>query len=257
MKKDEKQLWDRIAQFQFDEENVHFSFSDRLARENNWSVKFAKTVIEEYKKFIFLCCISPTSVTPSDQVDQVWHLHLTYTKSYWKDFCQNTLRREIHHNPTKGGKQEGEKFDDFYTQTKDTYRRIFNVEPPLSIWPDNQNRFSDINFKRINIDKNWIIRKPTFREKSKLKTIWILILSAFFIQASFADNSLFIPIIFMIIFVVILYLKNKDDNGRNDNGNGCSGSGCGTSHGDSGHSGCSSHGGCSSGCSGCGGGCGS
>jgi hypothetical protein len=35
--------------------------------------------------------ISTHIVTPSEQVDQVWHLHLTYTRSYWDEFCPNVL----------------------------------------------------------------------------------------------------------------------------------------------------------------------
>lgn len=251
MNKDEKLLWEKIAHFKFDEENIDFKFSHRLARENNWSVKYAEEAIEEYRKFIFLCCITKTGVTPSDQVDQVWHLHLTYTKSYWIDFCQKTLEKEIHHNPTKGGAQENKKFDNFYTRTKEEYRRLFNHEPPISIWPDNNNRFSDINFKRINIDKNWVIKKPTFKQKNGIKTILTLIVSALFIQASFIESKLLIPIIFIAIFVIILYIQNKDGNDKN-NGQGCSG-GTGSCSG-----GCSNHGsdsGCGSGCSGCGGGC--
>ncbi|OYQ34069.1 hypothetical protein CHU92_12085 [Flavobacterium cyanobacteriorum] len=87
----EKQLWERIQRFPIDEENAALTFSARLARENGWSRKYTQEVITEYKRFIFLCCVSPTPVTPSDPVDQAWHLHLTYTRSYWIDFCKNTL----------------------------------------------------------------------------------------------------------------------------------------------------------------------
>jgi len=77
MTKEQKQLWDKISHFKIDDENIHFTFSKRLARENKWSLEYSKKVIEEYKKFIFLCCVTKTGVTPSDQVDQAWRLHLT------------------------------------------------------------------------------------------------------------------------------------------------------------------------------------
>ena len=99
----ENQLWDKIVDFEFDEPGTVLTFNARLARENGWNNSYTGRVIEEYKKFIFLCCISPTQVTPSDPVDQAWHLHLTYTKSYWTNLCRGTLGMEIHHNPTKGG----------------------------------------------------------------------------------------------------------------------------------------------------------
>ncbi len=142
MTTEENILWTKISAFKLDDENSSFKFSTRLARDNGWTFSYAKAVIEEYKKFIFLCCINKTGTTPSDQVDQVWHLHLTYTESYWIDFCKNTLHKEIHHNPTKGGQKEAEKFDDYYSETLRLYKEKFQMEPPKNIWPDNVERFS-------------------------------------------------------------------------------------------------------------------
>lgn len=99
-------LWKQLECFEFDPDGVEFSFSQRLARENNWSENYTKRVILEYKKFIYLCCITDHQITPSDSVDQVWHLHLTYTHSYWNELCQKTLGRNLHHHPTKGGTME-------------------------------------------------------------------------------------------------------------------------------------------------------
>lgn len=41
-------------------------------------------------------------VTPSDEVDQAWHLHLTYSRSYWDEFCGAVLEEVVHHDPTRG-----------------------------------------------------------------------------------------------------------------------------------------------------------
>ncbi len=249
MIKKEKRLWDKISQFKFDDEQANFNFSDRLARENNWTISYSKKVIEEYKKFIFLCCTTKNGVTPSDQVDQAWHLHLTYTRSYWIDFCKNTLEKEIHHNPTKGGTSETEKFDDYYTKTKEAYIEAFKTEPLIEIWPNNESRFNDTNFKRINIDQNWIIKKPTVRTKRIISQISFPIIGLIFIQASSTNYQDLILGIFLIVVVIILIVNNDQSSKGGKNNSGCT-TGC-----DSGHSGCSSHG-CSSGCSGCGGGCG-
>jgi hypothetical protein len=62
-------LLQRIQEFQLDDSASNFSFSHRLARENGWTVQYAKSVIDEYKKFIFLAIVSGHPVTPSDQVD--------------------------------------------------------------------------------------------------------------------------------------------------------------------------------------------
>jgi hypothetical protein len=80
-------LWLRIKDFELDDQDSHLTFTDRLARENGWTYEFCIRAILEYKKFIYLICLSDQPVTPSDEVDQVWHLHLIYTQSYWKEFC--------------------------------------------------------------------------------------------------------------------------------------------------------------------------
>lgn len=152
-------LWQKIQQFEFDDPDTSLTFSERLARENGWTIEYALRAIFEYKKFIFLVCISNQTLTPSDQVDQVWHLHLIYTKSYWLDFCGETLGRQIHHGPTKGGGNEANKYFDLYKRTKDLYEEKFKIKPPVDIWPPGKMRFKGINFQRVNLDTNWIIKK--------------------------------------------------------------------------------------------------
>lgn len=158
-------LWDNIRNFELDEPNSSLTFTNRLSRENAWSIEYSLRAVHEYKKFIFMLCITNHSLTPSDQVDQVWHLHLLYTQSYWIDFCQNTLNRQIHHGPTKGGKEEGDKFNDLYEKTLQLYQELFDRNAPADIWPAKEIRFSEINFQRVNLDRNWIIKKRSFFKK--------------------------------------------------------------------------------------------
>ncbi len=142
-----------------DDPESEFSFTERLARENSWSLSYATRVVLEYKKFIFLVCVAKHPLTPSDQVDQVWHLHLIYTESYWSDLCADTLGRKIHHGPTKGGKQEKEKYYNWYEETKKLYGEIFETIPPSDIWPSSKIRFGELNFTRVNLHRNWVIPK--------------------------------------------------------------------------------------------------
>lgn len=158
-------LWEKIRRFELDDASSSYSFSDRLARENSWPFDYAVEVILEYKKFIFLQCIATHPLTPSDQVDQVWHLHLLYTRSYWIEMCDGILQRQIHHGPTQGGLAERNKFQDWYAKTLQLYHTTFNMTPPMSIWPLPEKRFSDIHFSRVNIKKNWVIEKPKFLQK--------------------------------------------------------------------------------------------
>lgn len=159
------ELWDKIKEFELDDPNSAFCFSQRLARENNWSIEYTIRTIHEYKKFIYMLCIAEHSLTPSDQVDQVWHLHLIYTQSYWKEMCQDILKREIHHGPTKGGNTESEKYSDLYEKTLLLYQREFQREAPSDIWPSSSKRFKMLRFQRINRGLYWLIKKPLLYKK--------------------------------------------------------------------------------------------
>jgi hypothetical protein len=62
-------LWARLIALDLDGQAT-FSFSKRLARDNGWSLAFARSVVLEYKKFVYLAATCGHPVTPSDEVDQ-------------------------------------------------------------------------------------------------------------------------------------------------------------------------------------------
>jgi hypothetical protein len=132
-------LWEKLAAFPIDDPSAQFQLSMRLAKEQEWTHDFALRVIEEYRKFLFLSMVSPEMVTPSLRVDEAWHLHLLYTRSYWQELCVKTLGRLIHHQPSTGGQQEDEKFSGLYVRTLDLYAGIFG-EPPEDIWGRRQSK---------------------------------------------------------------------------------------------------------------------
>ena len=82
-------LWHSLEKFEIGQLDSELTFAQRLARDNNWDMEFAEECILEYKKYLYLVVIQKKTMTPSDAVDQVWHLHLNYTKSYWIDLCKN------------------------------------------------------------------------------------------------------------------------------------------------------------------------
>ena len=131
--KDES-LWSRIQGFSLDAPDADFPFSKKLAKEESWSLDFTRKAIEEYKKFVYLCCILPHGASPSGIVDKVWHMHLIYTQNYWEDFCPNILKRMLHHHPSKGGSKENIKHKDWFSDTLKNYREIFQSEAPQDIW---------------------------------------------------------------------------------------------------------------------------
>jgi len=130
-------------------DNNSNSFIERVAKENIWPIPYTIRVIEEYKKFIWLA--SKYDVSPSYEIDQVWHTHLLYTKDY-KKMCDEVLNVEIHHNPFSKT-QEKMLGKDLYKQTKQHYRLIFGYEPPEDIWTVWKNS----NYVKIDINNHWVV----------------------------------------------------------------------------------------------------
>ena len=157
------ELYKRIQAFALDRPDSQLSFSQRLAKDNGWSSGYTQRAIEEYKKFIFLAVAAGHPVTPSDQIDQVWHLHLTYTRLYWQEFCPKILQTTLHHEPTRGGSSEQLKFGSWYSKTLESYEQFFGHIPPIDIWPKPKDRFGrDLHFIRINTQQSWVLSKPNF-----------------------------------------------------------------------------------------------
>lgn len=156
-------LWQRIETaplIDLDEDRL---FQRKLAVQNGWTRKFTECCVREYRKFVFLACASAHPVSPSDAVDQVWHLHLTYTQAYWKVFCPEILSKPLHHSPSKGGREESRKFEDWYKQTLNSYRAFFG-DAPADIWPCPKDKVAEDQalHRRVNARRYWIIPKPVW-----------------------------------------------------------------------------------------------
>lgn len=151
----------KLEAFDIDGDTPELTFAARLARENGWGVPFAERVVREYKRFVFLCRAAGHPCTPSEHVDQAWHLHMTYTRSYWDRMGAGVLGEPLHHNPTRGGEREDDKFDDWYARTKTSYETLIGEPPPEDIWPPHEQRFgSDLHWQRVNTARHWVVPKP-------------------------------------------------------------------------------------------------
>lgn len=260
----------RIEAFDIDGGPVALTFPKRLARENGWSVTYSQRVIDEYKRFVYLAMTAGHPVTPSDQVDQAWHLHMTYSDSYWERLNGEVLPKPLKHNPTKGGQAENEKFDNWYNRTLASYERVFGAPPPADIWPCSEIRFGEhLHFRRVNTAQNLIIPKASLRTAKWVGAAVVVSAVASGCVAQTTTDMTFalllgVGILFPVVLAIVIInaVKNDPRKRGGDSSSGCGSSGCGSGsdshghghHGDSGDSGGDS--GCSSGCSGggCGGG---
>lgn len=280
----QQSLFDSIVSFDIDGGPVAFPFARRLARENNWSSAYTERALREYRRFLFLAAEAGHPVTPSEQVDEVWHLHMLYTDSYWNRLCKEVLPKPLHHGPTKGGKSESDKFTDWYAKTLDSYRRFFGEAPPVDIWPVSEDRFAPKDIRKIDMADHWVIRKPRWGWRHSLGVAGLTAALLVGCGASASSSRpLFVPILVVAIFafVIVVIVSAVRKGPRQGCSTSCStttscsstwGDGHSHSHGHShgsdhggdghGHSGCGSHGDGGNGCgsdggSGCGSSCGS
>ncbi len=118
-------VWQALTVHEIGPPDAALTFAARLARENRWTLTFAGQVITEYKRFCFLAVTAAHQVTPSDAVDQAWHLHLAYSRDYWERFCPEVLGMPLHHGPTAGGAVEKARYFEQYAQTLKSYEAAF------------------------------------------------------------------------------------------------------------------------------------
>lgn len=180
------ELLGRILAFDIDGGEVSLPFVARLGRENGWSRSYAERVVEEYKRYVFLAATAGFKVCPSEDVDAAWHLHLTYTKSYWQRFCGEVIGCPLHHEPTTGGPAEGEKHLRMYTETLSAYEEVFGHAPPEDVWPSSVSRFGDDTRHRVvNTARNWVIPKAPVKRLAAATAGFVLV--AFLLPG--CDNS--------------------------------------------------------------------
>jgi hypothetical protein len=135
-----RSLWDRIARHDFEPDQA-LNFTRRLARDKSWTMSFARGAIAEYRRFCFLTFSGSGAMTPSEEVDEVWHHHLTYTRDYWDVWCGAALGGPLHHDPTEGGPDQDRHFRARYAATLAAYERFFG-SPPELFWPATHIRFA-------------------------------------------------------------------------------------------------------------------
>lgn len=153
-------LWQRLEQHDFGTGDCALSFVQRLAREHGWSAAQADAAILEYKRFCFLAVVAGHPVTPSDAVDEVWHQHLTYSRDYWTRYCPQVLGRDLHHEPTRGGRDQGRLHQRQYADTLASYQHWFGP-PPLEWWPDAQTQAQQpAHFRRIDTSRHLLLPRP-------------------------------------------------------------------------------------------------
>ena len=281
MNMQELTTWNRLLALDLDAADAALPFSARLARDNGWPQAFAARAIEEYRKFCFLAVHAGHPVTPSDEVDQVWHLHLLYSRHYWDELCRDALGMPLHHGPTAGGAAEGRKYRSWYESTLASYRRFFG-EPPKDLWPTSGERFHE-QHDFVRVDRRDVVTLDrTTLKRGALAVIaggGVLTVAHALAQTEGAANPGAGLLVFVLVAVVVVlaigFIRSRRPRNRHSRrsaaqkrraaadsaaAGGFGAAGCssssksgGDSHSTDGGNGCGAASGCSGG-SGCGGG---
>ncbi len=239
-------LLQKLITMKIEPDGARLSFTNRLASENGWTSAYAARVNSEYRRLLYLAATLDHPVTPSDEVDQAWHLHLAYSRHYWDILCGEILGQALHHGPTAGGAVEDNRYRDQYQRTLDAYHRAFGYPPPADIWPDAKRRFG-VRYRRIATGRHWMVPKQAGYAILPLLTLAACTQGEWVVAGFFG-----IGLLIAGGLAILLQARTDPAHKKKDDG-GCAVTtgGCGSSDNcnDSGASGC--------GGGGCGGGCGS
>lgn len=129
--KSDRRLWHRLEGYSFHERPLKRSLVDRLGEETGHSVDVCYTLIEEYRRFMYLVGSSAYDLRPSPIVDLVWRLHVEDRDAYFGDFCPRVIGRTIHHGSDATPLNE----DPAYERTLAFYAEEFG-RPQVQYWPD-------------------------------------------------------------------------------------------------------------------------
>jgi hypothetical protein len=177
-------------------------FLEKLQEETKWSQKFAESAISEYVKFLKIIKKYGVKQTPSKVVDEVWHLHLQFTKDYWEDLCPKVLGFPLHHVPTLKNKESSERNWSQYKQTLDHYRELFG-NPPTEFWGNREPKKKNSLINKY--DKNHLLVAGC-----SLIMIFTVASPGFsFLPSMSGKDFLFLYGILLTLFNVIVFLGRK------------------------------------------------
>lgn len=174
-------LWDRIRTH-LGSGDGRLDLAATLVRKFHWTCDHAEAAVEEYRRFCFLAATDEAGVSPSAEVDEVWHLHLQHTRDYWDRFCPQVLRKNLHHEPGGRSRTRDRVFRAQYAETLARYQQVFGP-PPEAFWPGTVARFdASPRFRTVDTRHAWILRRPTW----SLATVSMLLLALMAAPAAFA-----------------------------------------------------------------------
>ena len=80
-------------------ESLDFTFlEERMKRKFDWSDQRTKNAIRRYIQYLYIVSVEDNPVSPTKDVDEVWHQHILHTRLY-EEHCQKIYGKMLHHQP--------------------------------------------------------------------------------------------------------------------------------------------------------------
>lgn len=112
-----------------------------------WSETYMDLVIDEYKKFLSLRAIN-SNLSPSNDIDIIWHTHILNTKSY-REYCNLKFKKVIDHDPSCSFDQKARSIR--LQNTINEYAKVYG-NPNKRVW---ENPMTHLPSKNVNKKIIW------------------------------------------------------------------------------------------------------
>jgi hypothetical protein len=87
------ELWEKIQRLDL---TIIF---ERMTIKHGWTEEKAEKAVSEYRKFLYLTQVFEQPVSPTNDIDAIWHEHILHTNKYALD-CKKLFGKFLHHFPT-------------------------------------------------------------------------------------------------------------------------------------------------------------
>ncbi len=84
----------------------HPILRERMNVKYGWTEEKTSELFLEMKRFLFLCATNEVSLAPPEEVDEIWHNFILFTRDY-ADFCENVVGIFINHRPMSEAEKSG------------------------------------------------------------------------------------------------------------------------------------------------------
>ncbi|MEO0913544.1 MAG: hypothetical protein AAFY59_11225 [Pseudomonadota bacterium] len=137
----DKALWFRLQGYPLGGLADGYLHSRAFAAETGWKPAYTEAVVEEYRKFLYLACVSDGAAMPPPDVDYLWSLHRERSReTYIEALCVGVLDKLVKH-PGTSGKLSKSAFKRHFSATRKLYQEEFGEAPAPAVW-GGQTRFS-------------------------------------------------------------------------------------------------------------------